>query len=284
MTGSPFDFRSPPPGELERQTAGWLAAACRRAGPAWRSKLPYAAEMRPGTVETVTMQAGLSRIAATDIAIPMTSPDAADGTVLLAMSRSLLLALLNGILGETPTALPADRDLTQVERSLIGHVARELFLDHIAPTWPGAEPLHLVAGTAMLGSEIRPVQPGDMALLATLTIVTPFGEQPATLVLPRTGRWERLVIPPRTERPVARDPAQIAALVREMPVELAVVLGTTELTMSELAHLRSGDVVVLRQKVAEPLEGLIAGERKFRVWPGAIGHRAAIQVHGLADG
>ena len=68
------------------------------------------------------------------------------------------------------------------------------------------------------------------------------------------------------------------ALVREMAVELTVLLGSAELSMRELAALRAGDVVVLHQKVDQPLDGLLAGTRKFRVWPGVIGDRAAVVI------
>jgi flagellar motor switch protein FliM len=54
--------------------------------------------------------------------------------------------------------------------------------------------------------------------------------------------------------------------------------------MNELAALRTGDVVVLHQKVDQPLDGLLAGTRKFRVWPGVVGDRAAVVIGGTAEG
>ena len=72
--------------------------------------------------------------------------------------------------------------------------------------------------------------------------------------------------------------AEIEALVKEMGVELEVVLGTAELTMADVSRLRAGDVLMLRRRVTDPLDGLVAGARKFRVWPGAVGVRAAVRV------
>jgi len=58
-----------------------------------------------------------------------------------------------------------------------------------------------------------------------------------------------------------------------------VVPGTAKITLSEMARLKPGDLLVLRQKVSEPLAAEVAGAPKFRVWPGAVGSRAAVQIH-----
>ncbi|QJW94389.1 hypothetical protein [Frigoriglobus tundricola] len=42
-------------------------------------------------------------------------------------------------------------------------------------------------------------------------------------------------------------------------------------------------MVVLRQKVDQPLDGLLSGARKFRVWPGTVGERAAVLIDAPAD-
>lgn len=277
MTPNPFDFRAPPPGDLERQVAGWLAQFGRRAGAAWGRLLCYPAELKPGSVDTVPAAAALRALPGDAISVLVTVPHA---TFLLAIRRPLLLGLLAGLLGETPDALPADRDPTDLEAPLVGYLFRELFLDPLERGWPGAEPLRTTAADA--GSPQAGWRgPGsDMVLLATLAAVTPFGEHPVHLILTRTGPWEGLANPPRP--PAVGEPSdrlRIEALVREMPVDLAVVLGTAELTMNDLARLQTGDVLVLRQKVSEPLDGLVSGERKFQVWPGAVGTRAAVQIH-----
>jgi flagellar motor switch protein FliM len=280
MTPAAFDFRKPPPGDLERQIGGWFTIACRRAAGAWPKLLCYPAELKPGPVDTVPSTTGLRAIPEDAIGVLLSPPSSADGAILLAIRRPLLLALLSGLLGETPTDLPADRDPTEIEGSLVGYLIRELFVDSLERGWPAAEPLQLTPGKP--GSPRAAwTGPGtDMVLLATPTITGPFGEHPIHLILTRTGRWERLsrlALPAPSAEPTNRE--QIAALVTEMKVDLAVVLGTAELTMSEVARLKAGDLVVLRQKVTDPLDGLVAGARKFRVWPGAVGTRAAGLIH-----
>ncbi len=278
MTPSAFDFRAPPPGDLERQIAGWLASVSRRAAAPWSRLLAYPTEIKPGSVDTVSASAALLALPSDSIALPITIPHA---SVLLAIRRPVFLGLLAGILGETPDALPADRDLTDLESPLVDYLFRELFLDPLERGWPGSDSITATPGTpgGVLAGWRGPGS--DMVVAAKLSITTPFGEHDIHLVLTRHGPWELLANPPR--QTVVGEPSdrlRIEALVREMAVDLSVVLGSAELTMRDLGRLRSGDIVVLRQKVTEPLDGLVSGERKFQVWPGAIGTRAAVQIHG----
>src|SRR5688572_4961074 len=127
MTPVAFDFRKPPPGELGRQANRWLTSACRRTGNPWSRLLPYPATLAVGNVEVVGAAAGLSALPDDVSAIPLTT-EGEDGTALLVLRRPFLLALLSGMVGETPAELPADRDPTELELSLIGYLARELFL------------------------------------------------------------------------------------------------------------------------------------------------------------
>lgn len=281
---NPFDFRKPPPGELERQATGWLNQACRHASEAWPRLLPFPANPKPGLVEAVTVAGGLAAIPGDAIGFAVSTPEAADGALLLTIRRPVLLALLAGILGDTPTTLPADRDPTDLEASVLGLVVRELFLEPLEKGWPLPDPPQLSAGPPGLPRVVWPRADSDPALLLTFNLVLPFGEYPVHVLVPRAGRWEKLVqAPVRPTPPPPEAKAHIEALVREMPVDLAVVLGTADLTMRDLAGLKAGDLIVLRQKVNQPLDGLVSGARKFRVWPGVLGSRTAVLIEGPAD-
>ena len=70
-------------------------------------------------------------------------------------------------------------------------------------------------------------------------------------------------------------------LVRDLPVEISVNLGTVELPLADLARLRAGDLVLLNQRVSEPLAAALAGIKRFRVWPGRVSSQQAIQIDSL---
>lgn len=270
-----FDFRRPPAGDLERQVGGWLVAACRRAGPAWAKTLGFPAELKPGSVEAAPAGAALRALPDDAIGVVL---DAPDGAAMLAVRRPLLLALLAGLMGESPAELPADRDPTDLEASLVGYLVGELFVGPLERGWPGADPLTLTAAPPATPRSAWKGAATELLLAATLMVSGPFGELPVQLLLTRAGRWAKLsgVTPPPPA--AAPDRAAIEALVKEMGVELEVVLGTADLTMADLGRLKAGDVLVLRRRVSDPLDGLVAGAAKFRVWPGAVGTRAAVRV------
>ena len=68
-----------------------------------------------------------------------------------------------------------------------------------------------------------------------------------------------------------------------VPVPVSVTLGSVQVHVSDLADLRSGDLVKLDQQVSEPLIACVAGEEKYRVWPGRVGSRKAIQIDSLIE-
>ncbi len=275
-----FDFRRPPPGDLERQVGGWLAGACRRAAVAWAKNLGYPAELKPGPVESAPTAAALRGLPDDSVGIYLDQPDAADGALMLCLRRPLLLALVAGLVGETPTALPADRDPTDLESSLIGYLIGELFVGPLERGWPASDPITLTAGPPgqPLAAWTGPAT--ELILVSPFTVSGPFGDHPVHLIASRAGRWARLAALPPPPPPAPDSPhrLRIEALVKEMGVELEVVLGTAELTMADVSQLKTGDVLVLRRRVSDPLDGLVSGAKKFRVWPGAVGTRTAVQV------
>ena len=63
-----------------------------------------------------------------------------------------------------------------------------------------------------------------------------------------------------------------------MRLEISVQLGAARLPLHQLTRLRVGDLVILDQRVHEPLAAFVAGEQKFKGWPGRAGARQAFQI------
>jgi flagellar motor switch protein FliM len=276
----PFNFRKPPPGELDRQTAGWLNEACYRVNATWAKLIPFQTEMVSKGVASLTSGDGLNALPTDAVGFPIIASSNVDDGFLLVISRPLLIALLSGLMGERVAQLPGDRTLSVLESELCTYLIRELFLVPFEAAWPLPDPLSLKSQPFGAPRTVWRVAAADPALLATLNILTPFGEHTFNLLLPRSQLWSRLAEPPppkaSTMKPVERE--HIESLVHEMAVELQVMLGSADLTLYDLAKLQVGDLLVLKQKVSEPLEANVGGVNKFHVWPGAVGSHQAIQV------
>ena len=63
-----------------------------------------------------------------------------------------------------------------------------------------------------------------------------------------------------------------------MNTEVAIRLGSVQLSAPQLANLRVGDLVVLDQRVSDPLQATIANEPRFWGWPGQVGQRQAYVI------
>ena len=70
----------------------------------------------------------------------------------------------------------------------------------------------------------------------------------------------------------------LKSLVRQIPMQLIVRLGSANLHVSDLLNLQPGDVVVLDQRVNEPLDAEVSDTPIFRGWPGRVGTKQAFQV------
>lgn len=65
---------------------------------------------------------------------------------------------------------------------------------------------------------------------------------------------------------------------RQLPVQLRVVLGDAELTMSELIGLRPGDVIRLDTSLRQKLTVRVGDRARFRGHVGTVGNRLAVQI------
>jgi flagellar motor switch protein FliM len=296
MTAEPYDFRnaSRPGAVLDRRLAGWLRAAAGLSARRWTPLLSFAAAMHARGHQLVPPGpciAGLPEDA-TCLRVGWHGQRPASGspaaTTLAVVARPLTLALLAGLMGETVEGPVQDRPLTAVEESLCGYLVETLLIGLLRDTWPASEPALLTVEQAE--AELRSTRvfpPGDPIFLCSFRVTGPFGEGEWWWLVPR-GNWVNWLVaeppsaPSNTGQPEVK--AQLARLVEQFPVRLSIRLGTTEVSLQQLSRLRPGDVILLDQRVHEPLQAFVAETEKFHVWPGAVGARQAVEIHSLLDG
>lgn len=287
MTVEAFNFRKPGRlgSDLEQRLGGWLRTGCVRAPDRLAKVMPYRPDMAFQGIEIVLPSDGLARL-----------PDASVGyrvalggdemLTLLVFPRLLALAFVGAMLGDPGSESPNDRELTVVEESLCEYVVQSLLLPVLQETWPGLEPLPIVVRQREANPKWTRLFPPDKNLVVcTFKVQAPFGEQTWHWLMPQKGLLERIARPETGEEQAEETAARprLEAVVCDLPAEVTVTLGTVELPLSYLAELRAGDLVILNQRVTEPLVATVAGQRKFRVWPGRVGSRQAFQVASLIE-
>ncbi|WP_020468438.1 FliM/FliN family flagellar motor switch protein [Zavarzinella formosa] len=250
----------------------------------WSKILPFKIDLYVERVNAMSAVKALDNLSEGLVAFRLKLDQFPEIEPLLMLPRPLLLALINGSLGVVSETLPEDRELSTVENSICDFLINQLILKILGDSWPAS--IHPKFTISVRGEPkgVSRLPPNDLVVVSVLQLNGPFGSQPITLVMPRSAPLTELVRPsvdPVPVRPVAKE--LLEALVCEMPVDLAVLLGSTDLTMLQVATLRAGDVVVLGQKVNEPLRAKVAGKDKFAVWPGAVGRRQAVQVDTMLE-
>ena len=284
MSVKEFDFREPPASILEDKTSVWLREACGSAPRIWSKILPFKADLVIERVSAMAAAKALDSMPEGLVAFRLKIDTHPEIQPVLTLARQLLLALINGSLGVIPETLPEDRELSTVEDSICEFLIRQLLLKPLSDAWPSSSHPNFATEVRGAPKGVCTLPPNDLVMVAVLQVNGPFGSSPITLIMPRSEPLTELVKPATDPVPVkAVSKELLEALVCEMSVDLAVTLGSTNLTMFQVATLRPGDVLVLGQKVNEPLRAKVAGKDKFAVWPGAVGRRQAIQVDTMIE-
>jgi flagellar motor switch protein FliM len=287
MSVEAYDFRKPArlAGGLEQRLSAWLEAACALAPAQWALHLPVSLDVAFRKAETLRPADGFTQFPETTVAYTVNA-NAGDGVTLALLPRPFALALVGAALGGAAEEAPENRELTSVEESVCEYLIQKLLLAPLQDAWPGVHPIQLSLGTREPATRWgRLFAPDDNLIACEFAVAGPFGEQPWYWVLPNKGLPKQLIDPGGVgaAAPQAAPDPHLQALVGGLPVEVVATLGTAELTLSQLAGLKAGDVVLLKQRVSDPLSAAVAGRSRFRVWPGRSGSRQAFRIDSLTE-
>ncbi len=67
--------------------------------------------------------------------------------------------------------------------------------------------------------------------------------------------------------------------IAQLPFEVAALIGRTEIPMRAYLGLQVGDIVLLEQKIEEPLSIQVGGETRYLGRPGLSETRKAVTIH-----
>lgn len=286
MTLELYDFRKPArlATEVEQGVAAWLRAGCALVPEKWAKDLPLRVELCFEGLETARPGDALAGLADAEVACRIAMTPAETAT-LLVMPRPLVLALVAGMLGDPCTELPADRATSPVEESLWELLVQGV-LAAMREAWPGDEaPAMHVQRFEATPKRTRLFGRDDPVVVGRFATRGPFGEQKCCWLVPQTAVMKQFSVGDlggeASEEASVRP--RLEAIVQEIPLQVTVRLGAAELHVSDLARLRAGDLVLLDQRVSEPLEASVPCGPRFRVSAGRIGTKQACQIESLVE-
>lgn len=205
-----------------------------------------------------------------------------DEPTLWILPRTFALAAVAGMLGEVVDKLPEERELTDVESSLLDLVVQEIERG-MAESQPGTEELPCrLQGTQRVRELGRLHEDDDRLVVTRLPLQAPYGTSELTWVLTQKSVLEFVTHISETRMAQQSHASEMKQLVDQVRIDVIVRLGEAELDVAQLANLRAGDVIMLDQRVCDPLTARVSGTPMFRVWPGRVGSRQACKIDSFA--
>lgn len=212
------------------------------------------------------------------------------GNCIFEVNLDIASAIIDRMLGGPGRVSRMRRDLTEIERALIGTIIART-LDSFREAWQ-----NVVKFTPRQESmEMNPrfiqiVPPTDVVVL--ITFEAKFGESagPVSICIPY------VVLEPVINKISSQMMFQLAkqeqsvehadnlrVKVEQAKVPMSVVLGSSEVSVGELLRLGVGDVVPLTTLVDEDLRVYVGERLKFRGRPGTVRQKLAVQVTRVVD-
>lgn len=207
------------------------------------------------------------------------------GNSLFECSPIIALAMIDRALGGPGVGDWPGRRLTQIEQSIVRHLLNRM-LRIYADVWNpmmAIEPVvtsmeHSPAFSQIAGE-------GDLVVVARQQVTLDGHRGQLTMVWPYTS------IMPLAEASIkfqlTRDGSldNVQVMTKEMkrhvemaPIRAAVVLGKTDITVSEFSQLKVGDALVLKNRYDQPLTLRMGNRNKFQVLPGKSRGHLAVRV------
>jgi len=209
-----------------------------------------------------------------------------DGRMLLTAELSMLLSLLERLLGGRGRDRPPERHLTDVDRALTRQIFRTL-LDELSISFTDVAELRL--GLVDLETERAPAQLAPMSEpTLAMTFEVKLGPASSTMVLLIPHRAIEPVL--RTEVKVdaeaalAAGAAAVSAALGDVVVQMRAEVGSVDMALERVLNLRPGDVLHLDGVAEEGAMTLFADSvGLYRCKLGRNGRRRALGVLDRVD-
>jgi flagellar motor switch protein FliM len=207
-----------------------------------------------------------------------------DGNAVLELNPALSFPILEILMGgKNKTSSPLTREVTEIERTLLEGLLR-IILQDLKAAWESitsidfkvesmeTEPQLLQVldpGEAFVATGIE-VRIGDAIGMMNLAI-------PSLIIKMMRSKFSSQGSSRKTRAGDAEQ-GRLMSLIRPSQLELDVRLLGPLLTLNELIHLETGDVLPFDHPVTRPLDCLVEGSLKYRGLIVTAGRKKALQV------
>ncbi|MFQ5499012.1 MAG: flagellar motor switch protein FliM [Candidatus Zixiibacteriota bacterium] len=208
-----------------------------------------------------------------------------DAACLVDFNPTLTFSLIDRMFGGSGKLLETERELTGIERSVMGKLAHKLYGD-LTMAWE-----HIVkVKIEQLSFETNPqfiqiVPPGETVVVVSfqvklfsatglLTVCYPYVSLESIITKLSAQNW----IDATKKKNLTEDRDLNMGNISVIDADVSATLLETNLKMSDFLSLRIGDIVPSEKKISLPVEVCVNNRPKFSAKPGLSGKKRAVQI------
>lgn len=212
------------------------------------------------------------------------------GNCIFEINLDIASAIIDRMLGGPGRVSRLRRDLTEIERALIGTIIART-LDSFKEAWQNVVKFAPRQESMEMNPRfIQIVPPTDVVVL--ITFEAKFGDSagPLSICIPYVVLEpiinkisSQMMFSLAKQEQSAQHAKDLRSKVEQAKVPLQVLLGTTDVTIGDIIRLGVGDVVPLSTFVESELDVLVGDRQKFKGRPGIIRNKMALQITDVID-
>lgn len=281
----PLDFHKPRrPGLTSfRLLHRWWSEACQRVNESWETLLVQSVQLSSESIETINWLAAVELFPAASLAFSFRLGES-EIPVLFLLSGRQIRGLLADLLNQSGTEWPELKSVSPAEASMLNVLCEQL-ARALGAAWPGESEINCqFIEVVDRPQRMRLFAPRLSLLMGRLAVTSRFGVDEALWLLPKEP-IEQLVAD-QIEPSTVQDQLSVRNLkhlTQRLPVEVAVHLGETTLSVTQIAELAVGDVLILNQSPFDDLLATVQGKEKWRGRPVSLGHRLGFSITDLIE-
>jgi flagellar motor switch protein FliM len=258
----------------------WLAKSSSFFSSFWGDASGYGAQLSLGPINTDTYGSVLESVPPEDYCCLAELTGHASS--LWYASRNDLRLIVCELLCLADAEQLVGEELSPVEQALI-----QLFLDRLASSlgdgWMGLNELVIQAGSLDRDPrKTRIFRSKDLVTKTSLQVELKIGKVELHWLLPKQQISELLetTVDNRSDRQPVSPSTQ---MVGHLPIEVVSILGKATVPMTKLSQLEVGQLVMLDQRIDQPVTAYINDSPFFECWPGRLGGKQALEIAGCVN-
>ncbi|NND95829.1 MAG: hypothetical protein HKN47_00700 [Pirellulaceae bacterium] len=172
---------------------------------------------------------------------------------------------------------PVNTPLSLVELSLV-----QLYIDQLVSAmsegWMGPDTVAINASELSKDPrKKRLFRSKDLVTKTSIQIDLKAGKTVLHWLLPKQRMCD--LLDSTVDRRSAREQVRLSPQkVGQLPIEVISVLGSATLSMAKLSNVSVGELIVLDQRIDEPLTASVNHSPFYQCWPGKVGKQQALEI------